>query len=98
MTRFKADFKQAKAIERLLCSNETLRLRHQAKYVEQEQAVFEALCRMWPQPKRRQALRMVAMMSVGAFRLAIDSWSREEGKRPIDAYLKEAFASLKSET
>jgi AcrR family transcriptional regulator len=97
MTRFKADFKQAKAIERLLCSNETLRLRHQAKYVEQEQAVFEALCRMWPQPKRQQALRMVAMMSIGAFRLAIDSWSREEGKRPIDAYLKEAFASLKSE-
>ena len=52
---------------------------------------------MWPQAKRQQALRMVAMMSVGAFRLAIDSWSRDEGKRPIDVYLKEAFASLKSE-
>jgi AcrR family transcriptional regulator len=97
MTRFKADFKQAKAIERLVCSNEALRLRHQAKYVEQEQAVFEALCQMWPQPKRQPGLRMVAMMSVGAFRLAIDSWTRDEGKRPIDVCLKEAFANLKSE-
>jgi AcrR family transcriptional regulator len=97
MTRFKADFKQARAIERLVCSNEALRLRHQAKYVEQEQAVFEALCQMWPQPKRQPGLRMIAMISVGAFRLAIDSWSRDEGRRPIDAYLKEAFANLKSE-
>jgi AcrR family transcriptional regulator len=97
MTRFKADFKQVRAIERLVCSNEALRLRHQAKYVEQEQAVFEALCQMWPQPKRQPGLRVVAMMSIGAFRLAIDSWSRDEGKRAIEVYLKEAFADLKSE-
>jgi hypothetical protein len=37
------------------------------------------------------------MMSIGAFRLAIDNWSRDEGKRPAGAYLKEAFANLKSE-
>ena len=96
-TRFQADFRQAKAIERLVGSTETLRVRHQAKYVEQEQAVFEALCKMWPQPKRQPALRMVAMVSIGAFRLGIDSWIRDEGKRPIDVCLEEAFAKLKSE-
>ncbi|MBR1249353.1 TetR family transcriptional regulator [Bradyrhizobium sp. AUGA SZCCT0169] len=95
--RFQADYKQTRVIERLMCANESLRIRHQAKYVEKEQAVFDALCQMWPQPKRQPALRVVAMMSIGALRLAIDNWNREEGKRPIAAYLKEAFADLKSE-
>ena len=95
--RFQADYKHGKAIEQLMCLNETLRIRQQAKYLEQEEAVFEALCRMWPQPKRRPALRMVAMMSIGALRLAIDNWSRDQGKRSISIHLKEAFADLKSE-
>ncbi|KRR05579.1 TetR/AcrR family transcriptional regulator [Bradyrhizobium valentinum] len=95
--RFQADYKQTKVIERLMCANESLRIRHQAKYVEKEQAVFDALCQMWPQPKRQPALRIVAMMSVGALRLAIDNWNRDQGKRPIANYLKEAFADLKSE-
>jgi AcrR family transcriptional regulator len=95
--RFQADYKQTRAIERLMCANESLRLRHQARYVEKEQAVFDALCQMWPQPKRQPALRVVAMMSIGALRLAIDNWNRDQGKRPIATYLKEAFADLKSE-
>jgi AcrR family transcriptional regulator len=95
--RFQADYKQTRVIERLMCANESLRLRHQAKYVEKEQAVFDALCQMWPQPKRQPALRIVAMMSIGALRLAIDNWNRDQGKRPIAVYLREAFAGLKSE-
>jgi len=78
-------------------ANEALRARSQAKYVQQEQVVFEALCEMWPQPKRRQALRLVAMMSIGAMRIAIDTWSQEGGKRPMAAYLRQAFASLETE-
>jgi AcrR family transcriptional regulator len=97
-TRFQADYKQIRVIERLMCANESLRIRHQAKYVEKEQAVFDALCQMWPQPKRQPALRIVAMMSTGALRLAIDNWNRDQGTRSIAVYLKEAFADLKSET
>jgi len=97
-TRFQPDYKQIRVIEELTCANEALRVRHQAKYVEKEQAVFDALCQMWPQPKRQPALRIVAMMSVGALRLALDNWNRDQGKRPISIYLKEAFAYLKSET
>jgi AcrR family transcriptional regulator len=97
MSRFQADYKQTRVIERLMCANESLRIRHQAKYVEKEQAVFDALCQMWPQPKRQPALRVVAMMSIGALRLAIDNWNRDQGKRPLAIYLKEAFADLKSE-
>jgi AcrR family transcriptional regulator len=95
--RFQFDYKQTRVIERLMCANESLRIRHQARYVEKEQAVFDALCQMWPQPKRQPALRIVAMMSIGALRLAIDNWNRDQGKRPIATYLKEAFADLKSE-
>ena len=93
---FQADYKQARAMEGLMCANESLRIRHQAKYVEKEQAVFDALCQMWPQPKRQPALRIVAMMSIGALRLAIDNWNRDQGKRPMSIYIKEAFADLKS--
>ena len=95
--RFQADYKQTGEIERLMCANESLRIRHQARYLEKEQAVLDALCQMWPQPKRQPALRIVAMMSVGALRLAIDNWNRDQGKRPIAIYLREAFAGLKSE-
>jgi AcrR family transcriptional regulator len=95
--RFQFDYKQTRVIERLMCANESLRIRHQARYVEKEQAVFDALCQMWPQPKRQAALRIVAMMSIGALRLAIDNWNRDQGKRPIAIYLKEVFADLKSE-
>lgn len=84
-------------IDRLLRSTESLRASKQAKYVQQEQALFEALCQLWPQPKRRNALRVVAMVSIGAMRLALECWSEDGGKRPVAAYLREAFAALKSE-
>jgi AcrR family transcriptional regulator len=90
--------KQMMEIDRFIRSNETLRAREATKYAQQEQAVFEALCAMWPQPKRRQALRVVAMISIGAFRLAIDRWSQDEGKRPFAAYLRDCFANIEAET
>ena len=61
-----------------------------------EQAAFEALCELWLQARRRKALRMVAMASVGALRLAIDTWAEEEGRKPLAACLEEAFAGLKA--
>jgi hypothetical protein len=44
-----------------MISTESLRARKQASYVAQEQALFDALCELWPQPKRRAGLRIVAM-------------------------------------
>lgn len=85
------------AIDRLLRSTEQLRARKHAKYMQQEQTLFEALCQMWPQPERRKSLRVVAMMSIGALRLAIDAWADEGGKQSPQKYLREAFANLKTE-
>ncbi|MDK4742354.1 helix-turn-helix domain containing protein [Rhizobium sp. CNPSo 3464] len=91
------DADQAVVIDRILRSSEQLRASNQTKYLQMEQAVFEALCELWPQTTRRKALRMVAMVSVGALRLAIDSWAEEQGRKPLAQYVKEAFVSLKAE-
>jgi AcrR family transcriptional regulator len=91
------DAGQAAAIDKILRSSEQFRASNQAKYLQMEQAGFEALCELWPQAKRRKALRIVAMVSVGALRLAIDNWVEEQGRKPLLHYLDEAFAGLKSE-
>jgi len=84
-------------IDRLMTSTESLRARKQASYIAQEEAVFAALCELWPQPKRRPALRIVAMVSIGAVRLSLEAWRQDGSKRPLKDYLQNAFANLKAE-
>lgn len=92
---FKSD--QLIVIDRLLRSTEQLRASKQAKYMQQEQALFEALCELWPQPRRRNALRVVAMVAIGALRLATDRWAESGGGQSPAKHLRDAFAELKSE-
>jgi AcrR family transcriptional regulator len=87
----------AVVIDRILRSNEQLRASNYAKYLNMEQAAFEALCVLWPQPERRKALRVVAMVSLGALRLAIDRWGEESGQRQLADHLEDVFASLKAD-
>lgn len=84
-------------IDRLMISTESLRARKQASYIAQEQALFAALCELWPQPKRRAALQVVAMVSIGAQRLAIEAWREDGNKRPLKECLQDTFANLKAE-
>ena len=85
------------AIDQLMRSTEVLRTRKSAIYERQEAALFSALCELWPEPRRRGALRLVAMASIGAMRLAIDTWHADGGQRPIAEYLNDSFAELKAE-
>jgi len=89
--------KDSLIVDRLLRSTEALRSRKQAHFVEMEEALFAALCELWPQPKRRIALRLVAMVSMGALRLSIERWRQDNGKRPLAKYLLENFAVLEAE-
>jgi AcrR family transcriptional regulator len=84
-------------IERLLGSSDRLAASKHAKYAEQEQAVFEALVTLWPAPERRQRLRTVAMVCVGALRLAFERWVSRDGAEPLAGHLRHAFAELKAE-
>lgn len=86
------------AVDNLMLSSESLLARKQAHYAEQEQSLFNALCEVWRQPERRPALRMVAMVSIGALRVALAAWREQTGQRkPAAKFLRDAFDSLKSE-
>ena len=89
--------KESIIVDRLLRSTEALRARKQAVYVDMEQALLGAMCELWPEPKRRASLRIVAMVSIGAMRLAMETWRQENGKRSLAKYLRESFATLKAE-
>lgn len=89
--------KESIIIDRLLRSTEALRARKQAIFVQMEETVFAALCEMWPQPKRRATLRLVAMVSMGVMRVAMEGWRQDGGKRPLTQYLQENFAALEAE-
>jgi len=85
-------------IDNLMRSSPSLMAGKQAKYLEQEQALFNVLCQVWRQPERRLALRMVAVMAIGALRFAIQAWYEQPGrKKPAARFLREAFDSLQSE-
>lgn len=84
---------QALAIDRILRSTEQLRASNLAKYIKVEEAAFEALCELWPDPKLQPSHRMVAMASIGALRVAIDAWA-EEGGGPLAGHVAAAFANL----
>jgi AcrR family transcriptional regulator len=84
-------------IARLVRENEALRATRQANFMILEQTLYEALCELWPGKQRRDGLRLVAMASIGALRLSIETWSQEDGKRPLAKYIADAFEKLKAE-
>lgn len=89
---------QMAAIDNLMRSSESLLARKHTYYMEQEQALFNTLCEVWRQPERRTALRMVAIVAIGAARLTTQTWHSQPGKRkPMAKVLLDAFESLKSE-
>lgn len=85
------------AVDNLMLSSESLLARKQAHYAQQEQALFDALCEVWRQPERRAALRMVAMVSIGAMKIALQAWREQTGQRkPATRFLRDAFDNLKT--
>ena len=89
---------QMTRIDNLMRSSESLLARKQARYLEQEQMLFDTLCEVWRQPERRLALRMVAVVAMGALRLALQTWREQSGPRkPIAKFLQNAFDSLRTE-
>lgn len=94
-SRYEAD--ELRATDRVMRSSETLMARKQAAYAMQEEALYATLCEVWRQPQRRPALRIVAMVCLGALRLAIKEYGEQDGARSAASFLQEAFDHLKSE-
>jgi AcrR family transcriptional regulator len=82
------------AIDRLLQSTESLKNRKQILYVEMEQGAYEALCLLYPGKKDRPHLRTIAMVSIGALRLALDRWRNGKAKRRAAEHVEHEFLEL----
>ncbi len=78
-------------------STEALHARKQANYIHQEKALFAALCELWPDPLRRPSLQIVAMVGIGAMRVATDRWRAAPDSHPLAGELDRAFHELQSE-
>jgi AcrR family transcriptional regulator len=85
------------AIDRIMRSSAAVQARKQASYVEHEATLLAALRERWPEPERAAGLRLVALLAIGAVRLATDTLSREGGARPLDVLVCEAFEALEAE-
>ena len=86
------------ALDNLMMSSPSLLSRKLAHYAEQERALYDVLCQVWRQPERRPVLRLVAMVSVCAMRLALNAWREQVGQRkPLAKFLRDAFESLKTD-
>lgn len=86
--------KESIVFDRLMESTDALRARKEAVFVETEQILFEAMCKLWPSPARRDGLRLVAMVAMGTLRLALDKWKQNDGAHPLAYYLRQSFTLL----
>lgn len=86
------------AIDRLMRSSAAVQASKQASYVRHEETLFAALRERWPAPERAVGLRLVAMLAVGAMRLATESFGNEGGERTIGEVLDASFDALAAET
>jgi len=86
--------KEAIAINRLMLSTESFRARIANDFVEKERILLDAMSDLWPAPKMRETLRIVAMMAMGTLRLAVEDWKRDEAKHPLAHYISRSFALL----
>ena len=86
--------KESIMADRILRSIETLRLRKEALHVQLEEVLAEAMYELWPDPTRRPALRLTAMMAMGTLRFAKDNWRQDDAAHPLTHYIDEAFDLL----
>ena len=59
-----------------------------------EELLAEAMYEMWPDQNKRPALRMAAMMAIGALRFAKENWRKDNAAHPLTHYIEEAFDLL----
>ncbi|WP_255471499.1 TetR/AcrR family transcriptional regulator [Pantoea sp. PSNIH1] len=86
----------AMLIARITQSTEQLRLGNQMKFLRMEEAAHAALCVLWPEKERAQALKIAAMAGTGAMRIAVEAWLNEGCSRPLREYLESNISVLHS--
>ena len=64
--------------DQVLRSIDTLRLRKEALLIQMEDVLADAMYELWPDPALRTALRLDAMLAIGALRIAKERRRQEE--------------------
>ena len=86
--------KESALADRILRSTEALRLRKEALTVQMEEVLAEAMYELWPDETRRPALRLAAMIAIGALRFAKETWRQDDATHPLTHYIDETFDLL----
>ncbi|HWV21895.1 MAG TPA: helix-turn-helix domain-containing protein [Devosia sp.] len=81
------------ALDKLMRSSEIVQARKQASYIKDEATIFAALRQRWPE-EPEPPLRLLASFAIATVRLSLDSFSREAGRRPLAALVRESFDAL----
>jgi AcrR family transcriptional regulator len=89
------DRDQAEAIARFVEETPALRDREQVKYALMEQALAEALARRPGAPADPLETRLVAMVVIGAMRVAGESWRATGEEVQPGVFAREVFATLR---
>jgi AcrR family transcriptional regulator len=88
---------EARTLNQLLRSTESLRARKQSNYERQERFLLTSLSEKWPELGQSLRLSLIAMIGMGIMRIAADAWSADDGERPLQNYLEDGFASLRDD-
>ncbi len=86
---------EARTLNQLLRSTESLRARKQSNYERQERFLLTSLSEKWPKLGQSLRLSLIAMIGMGIMRIAADAWSADDGTRPLQNYLEDGFAALR---
>lgn len=92
MSKFDDD--HLRRVVAVMRSSEGLKAAKQASYDERERTLFATLCEVWRQPSRRPALRLVAMMAIGAMRVAAERWEASEFRVPFARLVQQSFDGI----
>lgn len=87
---------RARKIHTVVHSTDALRACKQADHERLESLVFSALAEKWPELSGHLRLRLIAMVGIGALKLAVDRWL-SEASGSLQDYVNECFAALRSE-
>jgi AcrR family transcriptional regulator len=95
-SRYETD--ESKAMDALMQSSDTLRMRKDAIEIRSERDLATAMSTLWPGPSRRMELRIAAMIAIGILRLSLEDWRHEMVRTPLAAHLERNFRTLSLQT
>lgn len=92
------DRHQAVSAARIVRGSPALHARNQARYHELERLLAARLGQRLGGAPDRQRARLVAMVAIGALRVAVDTWLAKGGEgEPLGEYVRRVFRKLTAE-